>query len=115
MSLCFTPARTILLADFTPAQCLHRGRLLYKLRRTVLQLFAPLPQELYVRNYANATPRHATTPLLTTTTMTTAEHTWGKDVKTFLHDWTNWSNAKFQKQRLTAANFLDIEVRQSLP
>ena len=35
------------------------------------------------------------------------EHTWGKDVKTFLHDTTNWSNAEFQSV-LSEPNFQDI-------
>eukprot|EP00731_Ephydatia_muelleri_P008681 Em0004g1019a len=35
------------------------------------------------------------------------EHTWGKDVKTFLHDTTNWSNAAFQSA-LSEPNFQDI-------
>ena len=35
------------------------------------------------------------------------EHTWGKDVKTFLHDTTNWSNAAFHSA-LSEPNFQDI-------
>eukprot|EP01114_Cavostelium_apophysatum_P014791 TRINITY_DN3921_c0_g1_i1.p1 TRINITY_DN3921_c0_g1~~TRINITY_DN3921_c0_g1_i1.p1 ORF type:complete len:770 (+),score=169.72 TRINITY_DN3921_c0_g1_i1:47-2311(+) len=31
--------------------------------------------------------------------MKVAEHTWGLDVKTFLNDWGNWSNAAFEKVR----------------
>ena len=35
------------------------------------------------------------------------EHTWGKDVKTFLHDTTHWSNAEFQSV-LNDSNFQDM-------
>jgi hypothetical protein len=34
------------------------------------------------------------------------EHTWGTDVKTTLHDETNWLNADFHKVQFTASNFL---------
>eukprot|EP01117_Protostelium_nocturnum_P008713 TRINITY_DN3123_c0_g1_i1.p1 TRINITY_DN3123_c0_g1~~TRINITY_DN3123_c0_g1_i1.p1 ORF type:complete len:723 (-),score=236.00 TRINITY_DN3123_c0_g1_i1:54-2222(-) len=27
------------------------------------------------------------------------EHTWGIDVKTYLHDWANWTNAQFEKAK----------------
>ena len=35
------------------------------------------------------------------------EHTWGKDVKTYLHDTTNWSNAKFHAVQ-NQSNFVDM-------
>eukprot|EP01119_Soliformovum_irregulare_P006750 TRINITY_DN1917_c0_g1_i3.p1 TRINITY_DN1917_c0_g1~~TRINITY_DN1917_c0_g1_i3.p1 ORF type:complete len:528 (-),score=69.80 TRINITY_DN1917_c0_g1_i3:113-1696(-) len=46
------------------------------------------------------------------------EHTWGMDVKTFLHDWANWSNSLFDKVR-SASNYRDmvaswVEQRQFL-
>lgn len=37
------------------------------------------------------------------------EHTWGKDIKTFLHDQTNWSNAQLRAQlAANASNFFDV-------
>lgn len=36
------------------------------------------------------------------------EHTWGKDVKTFLHDFKNWNNSLFHPLMYTASNYLDI-------
>jgi len=35
------------------------------------------------------------------------EHTWGKDVKRYLHDITNWSNAKFHAVQ-NDSNFVDM-------
>jgi hypothetical protein len=34
-----------------------------------------------------------------------SEHTWGLDVKTFLHDWQNWSNADFDKAEQTIVGY----------
>ncbi len=36
------------------------------------------------------------------------EHTWGEDVKTWLHDVTNWPNTMFEAAR-NASNFMTIE------
>jgi hypothetical protein len=37
------------------------------------------------------------------------EHTWGKDVKSFLHDTTNWTNEQLQAQLAkNSSNFFDI-------
>ena len=37
------------------------------------------------------------------------EHTWGKDVKSFLHDTNNWTNEQLQSQLAkNASNFFDI-------
>jgi uncharacterized membrane protein len=36
------------------------------------------------------------------------EHTWGMDVKTFLHDETNWQNEPFHAVQYTAENFITI-------
>eukprot|EP00055_Hartaetosiga_balthica_P011906 m.55775 g.55775 ORF g.55775 m.55775 type:complete len:723 (+) comp7771_c0_seq1:40-2208(+) len=36
------------------------------------------------------------------------EHTWGGDVKTYLHDTTNWLNDDFHKLQYSAPNFLKI-------
>ena len=37
------------------------------------------------------------------------EHTWGKDIKSFLHDTSHWKNAELQQQIAGgAANFLDV-------
>eukprot|EP01111_Echinosteliopsis_oligospora_P018725 TRINITY_DN8746_c0_g1_i1.p1 TRINITY_DN8746_c0_g1~~TRINITY_DN8746_c0_g1_i1.p1 ORF type:complete len:564 (-),score=154.55 TRINITY_DN8746_c0_g1_i1:70-1761(-) len=36
-----------------------------------------------------------------------AEHTWGKDVKTFLRDTTNWNNTQFEAAK-SGANFQDM-------
>mmetsp|Transcript_22686 Transcript_22686/g.44914 ORF Transcript_22686/g.44914 Transcript_22686/m.44914 type:complete len:749 (-) Transcript_22686:322-2568(-) len=35
-----------------------------------------------------------------------SEHTWGADVKTYLHDTTNWLNPEFHRLQFTAANYL---------
>ena len=37
-----------------------------------------------------------------------AEHTWGKDVKTFLHDTTAWDNEEFHEAVQTESNFKDM-------
>ena len=36
------------------------------------------------------------------------EHTWGKDVKTFLHDTENWYNYEFHRVQYTSPNFIDV-------
>ena len=36
------------------------------------------------------------------------EHTWGKDIKTFLHDSTNWSNEKFHAVKGNTSNYQDV-------
>ncbi len=38
-----------------------------------------------------------------------AEHTWGLDIKTFLHDFVNWSNQLFEQNR-NQSNFLNCEL-----
>ena len=37
-----------------------------------------------------------------------AEHTWGMDIKTFLHDEGNWTNALFHPMQFTAPNFVAV-------
>jgi hypothetical protein len=36
------------------------------------------------------------------------EHTWGKDIKRFLNDTTNWENDKFHPLQYTDPNFVDV-------
>lgn len=37
------------------------------------------------------------------------EHTWGEDVKTWLHDVVNWNNSLFEEAR-NASNFIQVRV-----
>lgn len=41
-----------------------------------------------------------------------AEHTWGLDTKTFLHDNANWSNAQFQAQLQAHAGNYQANIAQ---
>lgn len=44
------------------------------------------------------------------------EHTWGLDVKTFLADYSNWSNKDFQQQLDTGAwNYRCFPVKATWP
>lgn len=36
------------------------------------------------------------------------EHTWGMDVKKYLHDEGNWTNAEFHALQFTASNYKQI-------
>jgi len=54
-------------------------------------------------------PSDAAFANFTTLLLKCGEHTWGKDIKTFLHDVDNWTNAQLRAQLAAgAANFLDV-------